>query len=285
MATAQQNSDRSVYRAAEDVAQGWECGHGGLWRGLKAPALFHGKDSEWKEWSTKLRTYMITRDSEGGKYLKCAEASVEKVDNTAIGERFANEELDDERVLKFSNELHLQLQSCASEEAFRLVISVEEGSSFSLEAWRMLCDRYQPRTLGSKRTILRAVLNSSLAKDLMHVDSALMHVEDHCRRYEELASHPLSEDVKASVIMNICPKHLKDHLELMNREENYQRVRAEIVPYTQSHRSQSQEQLVAMDIGAVTLQTQGEWDQWNEWSNDCVNSWFHNWNPDYPRGV
>ena len=83
-------------------------------RGLQAPALFNGKDSEWKEWSTKLRTYMITRDSEGGKYLKCAEASVEKVDNTAIGERFANEELDDKRVLKFSNELLLQLQPCTS---------------------------------------------------------------------------------------------------------------------------------------------------------------------------
>ena len=174
---------------------------------MKAPALFNGKDSEWKEWSTKLRTYMITRDSEGGKYLKWAEASVEKVDNTAIGERFAIEELDDARVLKFSNELHLQLQSCTSKEAFRLVISVEEGSG--LEAWRMLCARYQPRTFGRKRTILRAILNSSPAKDLVYVDSVLMHVD------EELASHPQSEDVKLSVIMDICPKQTKDHLKLM----------------------------------------------------------------------
>ena len=43
----------------------------------------------------------------------------------------------------------------------------------------------------------------------MHVDSVLLHVEDLCRRYEELASHPLSEDVKVSVIMDICPKQLK----------------------------------------------------------------------------
>ena len=125
---------------------------------------------------------MISRDSEDGKYLKWAEASVEKVDYAAIGERFANEEFDDERVLKFSNELHLQLLSCTSKEAFRLVISVEEVSV--LEAWRMLCARYQPRTLGMKRTILRAILNSSLAKDLIHVDSVLMHVEVLCRRYE-----------------------------------------------------------------------------------------------------
>ena len=121
----------------------------------------------------------------------------------AIIERFANENLDDERVLRFSNELHLQLQPCTSKEAFRLVISVGEGSG--LKAWRTLCARYQPRTPGTKRTILRAILNSSPAKDLMHVDSMLMHVQNLCCRYQELASHPLSEDVKASVIMDICP--------------------------------------------------------------------------------
>ena len=222
---------------------------------------------------------MITRESDGGKYLKWAETSADKVDNMAIIERFANESLDDERVLRFSNELHLQLQSYTSKEAFRLVISVEEGSG--LEAWRILCARNQPRTPGTKRTILRAILNSSPAKDLMHVDSVLMHVEDLCRRYEELASHPLSEDVKVSVIMDICLKQLKEHLELIYREENYQRVRAEIVQYTQRHRSQSQEQLVAMDIGAVTQQTLGEWDHWNEWSNDCANSWTPTWNAAY----
>ena len=146
----------------------------------------------------------------------------------------------------------------------------------------MLCARYQPRTPRTKRTVLRAILNSSFAKDLMHVDSVLMHVEDLCHRYVELASHPLSEDVKVSVIMDICPKQLKDHSELMYHEENYQRVRAEIVQYTQRHRSQSQEQLVAMDSDAVTQQTQGEWEHWDEWSKACVNSWFHNWNPDYP---
>ena len=69
----------------------------------------------------------------------------------------------------------------------------------------------------------------------------------------------------------------------MYREENYQRVRAEIVQYPRRHWSPSQEQLVAMDIGAVTQQTQGEWDHWNERSDDCANSWFHNWNSDYPE--
>ena len=67
----------------------------------------------------------------------------------------------------------------------------------------------------------------------MQVERMLMHVEDLCRRYEELASHPLSEDVKVSLIMVICTKQLKEHLELVYREENCQRVRAANVQYTQ----------------------------------------------------
>ena len=77
-------------------------------------------------------------------------------------------------MLKFSREFHLQLQSCTSKEAFRLVVSVDGGSGLD--------------------------------------DSVLLHVEDLCRRYEELASYPRSEDVKVSVIMDICPKQLKEHL-------------------------------------------------------------------------
>ena len=65
----------------------------------------------------------------------------------------------------------------------------------------------------------------------MQIDSVLMHVEDLCRRYEELASHPLAEDVKVSVIMDIGPKPLKEHLELLYREENDHIVRTEIVQY------------------------------------------------------
>ena len=38
---------------------------------------------------------------------------------------------------------------------------------------------------------------------------------------------------------------------------------------------------MAMDIGAVTQQTHGEWDHWNEWSNDCANSWTPTWNAVY----
>eukprot|EP00974_Lingulodinium_polyedra_P081941 7933058-Lingulodinium_polyedra.AAC.1 len=93
--------------------------------------------------------------------------------------------MDEEVVQQFSREFHLQLQPSTSKEDFRFAALVEEGNGF--EAWRALCNRYIPRTPGTKRSILRAILNCSPAKELNQV-------EDLCRRYDELASNPLSED-------------------------------------------------------------------------------------------
>ena len=68
--------------------------------------------------------------------------------------------------------------------------------------------------------------------------------------------------------MDICPKQLNVHLELLYREEICQRVRAEIIQKTNQHRCRSQEQLVAVDVGAVNQQSSGEWDCWDQWKND-----------------
>ena len=54
----------------------------------------------------------------------------------------------------------------------------------------------------------------------MQVDSVMMHVEDLYRRCEEFESHPLFEDVQVSVIAEICPRQLKEYLEVMYLEEN-----------------------------------------------------------------
>ena len=38
-----------------------------------------GRDSKWQQWATKLRTYMISREPEGGVYLRWAEDRVLKI--------------------------------------------------------------------------------------------------------------------------------------------------------------------------------------------------------------
>ena len=105
-------------------------------------------DNEREDWSTKLRTDMVL--------------------NVGRNKHRANRQWDHhkevckrlgvERVLNICRELHLQLQPCASKDAFRLVVSVEEGSG--LEARRVQCSRYQrednppsdPEQLSSRRS-------------------------------------------------------------------------------------------------------------------------------------
>ena len=59
MTTAQQSQTEALTVLVKTVPKVGSADTGGLWRGLKAPTLSDGMDSEWKGWSTKLRTYMI----------------------------------------------------------------------------------------------------------------------------------------------------------------------------------------------------------------------------------
>ena len=153
MATEQQSNTEALGELIKNMPKAGNADSGGLWRGLEAPSVFDGKDIEWK--ATKLRTRMLTREPEAGTYLTWAETSVEKIYNFAIFVRFTNASFDDERVLMFSRELHLQLQSCTS----------PCGGRLGLEAWRVLSARFQPRTPGTKRAVLRAIFEQQLPQE------------------------------------------------------------------------------------------------------------------------
>lgn len=65
-----------------------------------------------------------------------------------------------------------------------------------------------------------------------HNDGARWRMEDFCMRSDELASSPLAEDVKVNVLLEMCPKALKDHLEWTHTEEDYNKVRLKVLQYT-----------------------------------------------------
>ena len=59
-------------------------------------------------------------------------------------------------------EVLLLLMSCTEDGAFRICYSVKDGNG--LEAMRLLMKRYEPRTPGTKRALLKAVINNVPAK-------------------------------------------------------------------------------------------------------------------------
>ena len=61
--------------------------------------------------------------------------------------------------------------------------------------------RYEPRTPGTKRAMLKAVINNVAAKKPEEIEKNLMHVEELMKKYEVLGGEPLPEDLRVTVII------------------------------------------------------------------------------------
>lgn len=68
------------------------------------------------------------------------------------------------------------------------------------------------------------------------------------KKYEVLANGPLPDDLKVTVIIDLCTKDLREHLELGTKEMKYQEVRDEIVFYVERKRDLFGSQLKAMEV-------------------------------------
>ena len=72
--------------------------------------------------------------------------------------------------------LYATLISCTEEDAFRICHSVKDGNG--LEAIRLLMKRYEPKNPGTKRAILKAIINNQPAKKAADIEGNLMAVEE-----------------------------------------------------------------------------------------------------------
>ena len=78
-----------------------------------------------------------------------------------------------------------------------------------------------------------------------------MKVEENMKHYEVMAGADLPEDLKVTVIIDLCTKDLKEHLELSTREMTYKQVRDEIISYVERKRNVFSNDLKAMDLDEV----------------------------------
>jgi len=85
---------------------------------------------------------------------------------------------------------------------------------------------------------LKAVINNPAAKKPDEIEKNLMHVEELMRKYDVLGGQALLEDLRVTVIIDLCTRDLKEHLELITREMSYKEVRDEIQSYVERKRDQ-----------------------------------------------
>ena len=102
-----------------------------------------------------------------------------------------------------------------------------------------------------------------------------MNLEMPIAMYEEITSSPdkkveLPEDLKVTVMIDLCTKDLKEYLELQGHLTQ-DKVRSEIISYVERKRNQIDSQVKAMEVDNCEADNdagkeQENWDNsWEEW--------------------
>ena len=212
-------------------------------RGIGRPITFKGEESKYAEWKAKLLAYLRVTNPKSDSWIQWSSKRQKVITVEDVDEEF---ETETQEVKEFAVKFYAILMSCTEDDAFRICHSVTDGNG--LEAMRLLMKRYEPRTPGTKRALLKAVINNPPSKKPEDIEKNLMHVEELIKKYEVLGGDPLPEDLRVTVIIDLCTKDLKEHLELITREMKYKEVRDEIMSYVERKRDMFGVQLKAMEV-------------------------------------
>ena len=208
--------------------------------------MFKGDETKYGEWMAKLLAFLRMSTPQAVDWIKWACTEKQTITEETISTQF---EITEEEVTSFSERLYAILLSCTEDDPFRICYSVSDGNG--LEAMRLLMKRYEPRTPGTKRALLKAIINNPPAKKPDETEKNLLAVENLIRKYEVMAGEPLPEDLRITVIIDLCPRDLREHLELSTKEMTYKEVRDEISNYVERKRDSFSTNLKAMEVDSA----------------------------------
>ena len=250
-------------------------------RGVGRPMTFKGDEQKYTEWKAKLLAYLRVQDpcSDAWYTWACKQASC--ITKEDVDMNFTD--ADNQNIKQWAIKVYAILLSCTEDDAFRICHSVKNGNG--LEALRLLMKRFEPRTPGTKRALLKAITNNIPSKKPNELEKNLMHVEELMKRYELLAGAELPEDLRVTVFIDLCTKDLKEHLELITREMTYKEVRDEIMSYVERKRDQLGNQLHAMEVDNYEESGPTWWGGQDSWIDEAqYNEELYHFQPGYGKG-
>ena len=104
----------------------------------------------------------MNQDGRALKWLGAARVANEAMTTESLDLNDFDDEHIREDCKKFNTMLFNILITKLKGEAFNIVSSVKDGCGF--EGWRLLMKRYEPRTLATKRALLKTIFNMKAAK-------------------------------------------------------------------------------------------------------------------------
>jgi hypothetical protein len=85
--------------------------------------------------------------------------------------------------------------------------------------------------------MLKAIITYPQCKTVHLVEANLMKLEDLIKKYENMTETKLPEDLKVTVLIDLCHKDLREHLEMSTRDLPLKEAREEILIYIERKRS------------------------------------------------
>jgi hypothetical protein len=224
-------------------------------KNMRSPEAFDGNDKKFQEWKVKMTTYLKVKVPESTNIFKFIYKHQEKSVTDIAMDEMVNDLIIDKRLVEnFSTSLHELLLRTTGGSAFEITNSVSDENG--LEAWRKITRRYEPRTPGTKRALLMQILNNTSAKRVGDVEANLLHLEKLITRYESMTdeANKLPDEVKATVIIALCHKELRDHLELSTGDMAYDKVRSEIINHVELKRDAIDKNVKQMELDAFRFE-------------------------------
>lgn len=172
-------------------------------RGLGGPPIFGGGDGKYREWMSKLVSFVATKWAAGLPWLSWATEMAETINDEDIDLAFANQAPE---IKLFSAELQQLLFDRTQGVAWDIANGGGEGNG--LESLRQLKRRYEPRTAGTKIAVLKQSICIRSATKVDQVEQKTMHMEDLIKRYDTMSGTVLPEYLKVTVLIDLCSKEL-----------------------------------------------------------------------------
>ena len=209
------------------------------------PEWDSGKDEAgFTEWHVKVKAWLVNQDERALSWLNTARNADTVLETDDLDVQNFQSDAVRNACKRFNGLLYNVLVTKLKGEAFNIVSSVRDACG--LEAWRLLMRRYEPRTPGTKRALLKNLFNMKAAKRIEEIEKNLLRVEETYARYEIMSSAAIPEDIKTVILTELCTPELKEYLEFNSKDYGYKETREAIMSYVERKRK---DPLTAMEVG------------------------------------
>ena len=204
------------------------------------PEKFNNTESGWEEFSWAVFNHCGSIwGKEARQALLWAEHDMVEINEGRINRQF--EQIDSEipwdDIQLFNSELHSFMMTRLTGEAKKSAKSISEGNG--LEVWRRLTNRWDPYTIGRRRSLVSRLMNPGNFKDNELMEK-IIDWENEVARYEQRPDSTgvkvnLPDDLKTGVLQDMARGALKKHLYMhAGRLIDYDHMRDEIKSYLEA---------------------------------------------------